>query len=375
MHMFIFVLFPIFAIAQEHLEWGGDLRYRMAQMREDIDDTRRLQQLRVRLGLGADVNDAVKAKIRLATGASAISTNQTLGDSNDPGMSRRSFGIDLAFIDWSFVTDGHVMAGRTPNPFWSPQKAQLIFDSDLAFEGFAAKWEPKSEDMLGFVNFGGFIISENYSAPADSVDIGLVGADLGVGKHSGDWKWTIHMGNYHFLNIHRQPITSVETGAKIDPYSYPYDRFRGNTVDVNDPLLPADQRKYYFKNRYVLAELGAESKWSLPQGGELGFFVDFVRNYMVGNRGNGFEAGVSGRWKRLSGQLAEVSKGSDSVVGAFTDSDTNGGGTDNHGYRLQLSYQLSKNSNVVATQFESKRGLKTVRRDYRGTQIDFSVSF
>src|SRR5258708_1626416 len=80
------------------IDWSGDIRYRLAKGHEDIDENRSYQQLRVRLGLRAEVNDDVHAVIRLATAnaqSSAINSNQTLGESTDPGMPRRGFGIDL----------------------------------------------------------------------------------------------------------------------------------------------------------------------------------------------------------------------------------------------------------------------------------------
>src|SRR4051812_17331197 len=71
-------------------QWSGDIRYRLVKGHESLDEERTYQQLRARLGARADVNEDVQAVLRLMTASSAISGNQTLGDSNDPGMPRRA---------------------------------------------------------------------------------------------------------------------------------------------------------------------------------------------------------------------------------------------------------------------------------------------
>ncbi len=355
-------------------EWSGDIRYRMAQTKEAIDEERKFQQLRVRLGLKAEVNPATKAIIRMATATSAISTNQTLGDSSSPGMARRSFGLDLAYVDWAFHDFGHVWAGRIANPFWSPVKVQTLFDADIAFEGIAAKFEPQWEDGGAFLNLGAFMIAEIYTKPDDVVDTGLAAADLGLRMKHGEFSWTVHAGTYHFLNIQNKPIGRVEASSDVDQYSTPFDRHRGNTVYAPNPTATPTSQRYLFKNQYTLANLGAEARQKVGSG-EVGGFFEYIRNYSIGSQATALEAGILGKTGGLTLSIARVQKEADSVVGAFTDSDSNGGGTDNEGYRLQIAYQISKNATFTGSQFEAERGVDTVKRDYRGTQLDFSVSF
>jgi hypothetical protein len=328
----------------------------------------------VRLGVRAEVNESANVTIRLATASSAISTNQTLGDPADPGMARRGFGLDLAYLDWIFLRHGKILGGRTANPFWSPAKNQLVFDSDLSFEGVAAKWEPKWSSSGAFINLGAFIISENYSGKEDVVDSGLVGGQAGYSRKAGDLTWTVHFATYHYLNIQNRPITSLDKDAKIDPYSYPFDRYRGNTAYVNDPLLPANERRYFFQNQYVLIEAGTEVKQKWREFEFLTFF-NYVCNDRVSRQNIGKEYGLTTKWRKFSISAAGIAKASDSVVAAFSDSDSNGGGTDNSGTRYQLSAQLSQNAQVALTRYKAKRGLDSIKRDFDSTHIDFIASF
>ncbi len=358
------------------MEWSGDLRYRLNKGHEAIDEDRTYHQLRARLGLRAEVNEQVHATIRLATATSAISQNQTLGDSGDPGMPRRGFGIDLAFMDWQVFEAGNLWLGRTANPFWSPNQAQLIFDSDLAFEGLALKVYPHWGRHTAFVNAGAFIISEEYSTANanDLVDVGLVGGDLGYRFSRESMSATAHVGNYYYVNIQDKPVTSLEKSAVTDQYSYPFDSYRGNTIYPNDPLLPVDQRKYYFQHQYVLLEAGAEWKHRLGAF-EYTVFVDLVRNDHLKNLNRGYEYGGVLKYGRFSIGEAWISKKRDAVVAAFTDSDSNGGGTDGLGTKLQLNVQLSKNATLTFSQYKAKRGVDTVEREYALNQLDLGVKF
>lgn len=354
--------------------WSGDLRYRVVHAKEHVDDPRLYQQLRARLGLRADVNENVQAVIRLMTYTSAISGNQTLGDKNDPGMVRRSFGLDWGYIDWDFAPGAQVWAGRTASPFWSPNKAQLIFDGDLAFEGVALKWEPQWSASSMFVNVAGYMIGESYdvagtAAPGqklDDTDIGLLAAQAGFTFKSEDWSWTLLAGSYTFPNVKNKYITMLQASAKTDAYSG-NTRYLGNTVNT-------DNGKYRFATQFSVAELGTEWRHKLA-GLEYFVFGDFVRNTAVADMNYGHEYGAGLKWKILTVSVAEILKSSDAVVAAFTDSDTNGGGTDNRGLRFQLGLQLGKNVTFTVTHHVAKRGIDSFERNFSSTLADLQASF
>lgn len=351
-------------------EWSGDLRIRLNQFSEADDDQHRNQQLRARLNLKADVNPTMKAYVRLATGTTPTSANQTLGDSSAPGMQRRNFGLDQAFVDWTFADQAHLWAGRTANPFWSPNKVQTIFDADATFEGLVLKWDPQWSDSAAFVSAGAFMLSENYSAPDDSVDQGLVALDLGYRGERDGLSFAVHTGTYHFLNVQDQRINRLESGTlSNDTYSEPFLTRRGNTIYE----LAADE--FYYKNQYALFDLGGEVRMKVSGGNEVGAFYEYVKNYAVGELGHAHEFGIIGKWRGIGLSLARIDKDSDSVLAVFTDSDTSGGGTDTEGYRLQISYQFAQNASVLASQFEADRGVDTVKRDYSGSQVDISFNF
>lgn len=368
-------------------QWSGDLRWRGIQLKEHQDDKRTYQQLRARLQFRADVNENTQAVLRMMTATSAISGNQTLGDPKEPGMTRRNFGLDWGYIDYSFSPTGHIWFGRTANPFWSPNKSQLQFDADLSFEGLAVKWEPKiftesatlSKSNL-FFNVASYMIAENFNdaitPKSDLVDIGLLGANIGLALKAKDWTWTTHVGNYYYLNIQNKPISFSSTATaspKIDPYSNnPNERYLGNTVYTDNPL--ATTPKYFFQNKYVLMEVGTEWKQQLDPI-EYTVFVNYIKNTKVDESNQGYEAGVSVKWKFVTVAYAQIAKGRDAAIGAFTDSDTNGGGTDNRGSRYTLAFQLAKNTNLALIHHVAKRGVDSFQRDFVSTFADLQVSF
>ncbi len=358
---------PKFDIKFEPL---GDLRYRISQSKEDIDETRTFHQLRARLGVRANVEKDLTLTFRLATATSAISSNQTLGDSISPGMPRRSFGIDQAFSEFRFGEGFKFWAGRTANPFWAPAKNQLIYDGDLNFEGLALKWEPKWGEAFPFVNLGGFIVNESYDKPYDTVDLGILGAQFGYSVHG----FTFHVGQQAFVNIQDRNIVGLETGAKIDVYQgSAYNVYRGNSVYPSDPLCLVGCN-YLFTNKYLITTGGFEYKTKFSNI-ELMLFGDTIHNTKAPVLNKGYEAGIFLKHERVSVQLAQIFKEADATVGAFTDSDTNGGGTDASGTRAILGYQLSPKSQILLNTFKATRGLDTVKRDFSWTQLDLIASF
>lgn len=362
---------PIATKFETKFEPIGDLRYRISNSKEDIDEARTIHQLRARLGIKAQVEESLALTFRLATATSAIGSNQTLGDSSAPGMPRRSFGLDLAYTDFKIGSDAKLWVGRTANPFWAPAKNQLIYDSDLAFEGLALKYEPKFESWTAFINLGGFMVNESYDKPYDTADLGIAGAQAGVSAAG----FTFHVSQQAFVNIQDRPITGIEAGAKTDPFQgTSFNVYRGNTVYPNDPNLPAASRIYYMQNKFVVMNAGLEYKSKLA-GIECTAFADAIRNTAADRLNNGSEIGLGFKYERLLLQMAQVTKQADSTVGAFTDSDTNGGGTDVSGTRVILSYQLSPKSQIGINSYQAQRGLDTVRRNFSLTQFDLAATF
>ena len=354
------------------LTWSGDLRYRVARGKESIDDERPMQQLRARLGFQADMDESTSLVFRLATGTSAINANQNLGDPTDPGLSRRSFGLDLAFVTWAAAEDLKILAGKTINPFWAPAGESLIFEPTISFEGISIKVETPWSSSKAFLNAGGYIISENYDTNArqDLVDAGIVGMQLGYSQTTSFGTGTVHASSFQFINIQDKEITSIQKDALPDPYSIPYDRYRGNIIYRPDPTL----KLYNFQDKFVLRDLGIEWKLDLAPVGVVEYY-DAVTNTEADDVNRANEMGIALSWGRLLVSWGKFEKQAESLVGAFTDAYVNGGGTDSKGTRVLLSYRLSKSSQISYTQYAAKRGISTVERDYSNSLLDVDISF
>lgn len=348
------------------LQWSGDMRYRFVNLREATDDPRLYQQLRARLGLKAEVQDDLTAILRLATATSAISNNQTLGDATAAGMPRRSFGLDLAYGEWRFADSAKLTMGRVANPFFAPARTQLVFDHDLNFEGASASFQPKWSDSSAFATLAAFIISENYTAPRDSVDTGLLALELGYSlKAAGTW--TAHFARFQYTNVANQSMSRFESAAAVDKYSTPFPRYRGNTVYASGTT---------YNMAYDFAQTEAGIEWKMKdQALELTAYIDWIANELAGSLGGAYEGGFAVHYGRFQALVAYAEKKSDSVVAAFTDSDFSGGGTDNRGTKVSLSYQLSDRSNVVFTDYRATRGIDSVQRDFMAQQLDLSLNF
>ncbi len=354
------------------LSWSGDLRYRVAKVKESIDDERPMQQLRARLGFKAELDERTYLVFRLATGTSAINANQNLGDPSDPGLSRRSFGLDLAYVNWAAEENVRILAGKTINPFWAPGNESLVFDPTISFEGLSLKVETPWSSSKAFFNAGGYIISENYDTNArqDLVDAGIVGGQLGYSLATSLGTGTVHGSSFQFVNIQDKEITSIQKDALPDPYSIPYDRYRGNVIYRPDPTL----KLYNFQDKFVIRDLGLEWKLDLAPVG-VTLFYDALVNTEADDVSKANETGIAITWGRLLVSWGKFEKQAESVVGAFTDAYINGGGTDSKGTRLLLNYRLSKSSQLSYTQYLAKRGNSTVERDYSNSLLDMDISF
>ena len=331
---------------------GGDVRFRHESIDQEGKDTRDRQRVRARVSLDAEVAEGVKAKFRLASGSDdPVSSNQTL----DGGFSTKDINLDRAFIEWKPVAeaDAKLKMGKISSP-WAKMKG-LVWDSDLNPEGvsFHAGGGPI------FFN-AAYLVAEERSSDDETF---MVGAQVGSDVELSDMmNAMVGVSYYGWDNM-------KGFGLLVDDE----DSF-GNTTVEN-----ADGDLVYAED---FGQFQAFGKLSIKAGIPLALYADYiVNNDADGAEDTGYLVGFGlgkasdpGSWA-FDYNFREVQ--ADAVVGAFTDSDYIGGGSDGDGSKLSVKYQLDKNWQFSATYFMTKIGIKPgdAGTDYDRLQLDLIAKF
>jgi hypothetical protein len=344
----------------ENVKVGGDLRYRHESIDSESSKSwskgRHRHRIRARLGIDAKVADDWDVGFRIASGSGdPVSTNQTL----DNSFSSKALWLDLAYFNWhpSGMKGMNVYGGKMKNPFYRAGKNQLIWDSDLNPEGIAAKFQKPLNDATDlFINGGGFWVDER----SGGVDTSLWGAQAYFKHKLGNPDYILAgAGYYDYGNIEGRGNLASTWGGTAS--------FFGNSVDANGN----------FMNDYDVVEGFAE------YGFELGalpvaIFGNYAQNTSaVTNEDTAWLAGFTlnkakkpGSWQATY-MFRDVE--ADAVLGAFTDSDFIGGGTDGQGHTFGFKYQLAKNLQAALTYFLSERD--STDDDYNRLQGDLILKF
>ena len=339
----------------EKIKLSGDFRYRHETIEAENDGKpdRHRNRIRARLGLNAKVNDEWDVGVRIATGGDdPVSTNQTLGSS----FSSKGLRLDKAYLDYhpDAVKNLHILAGKMGNPFHKVGKNQLIWDGDLTPEGIAAKHKfsvGENDEVL--VNGGGFFVTESSSSDADMSLWGIQAA----------WKHQFDKKNHLLGGISYYDFGNIKYAGDLDVDGT---SFFGNTSSDGT-----------FVNDYDMVELFAEigtKSTPIP----LALYGNYVENTAADTKGDsGWLVGCKinkaknpGSWE-FSYDYRELQK--DAVVGAFSDSDFIGGGTNGRGSRFGAKYQLTKNVQAGLTYFLNER--KDGDHNYRRLQVDMVLKF
>ena len=343
----------------ENVKISGDLRYRYEMIDEENKDNRNRNRIRARIGIKGKVTDDVEVGMRLATseevsttgdhtGGDPVSTNQTLDDA----FSKKSIWLDLAYFKWSPKDSGlNVIGGKMENPFYRVGGNQLIWDSDLTPEGIAIQYtRPLGENDELFANAGGFWVNE----VKDGADTGLWGMQGGL-KHTFADKSTLIGGAsyYSYGNINGSgPL--IGTG------------FQGNS---NASSL--------YTNDYDVAEVFGEYGFKIGQT-PAAAFASYVSNTSAStSQDTGWLVGGKlgkckdkGSWE-FSYDYRNLE--ADAVLGAFSDSDFVGGGTNGKGHRFGYTYQLAKNLQGALTYFLNDKS--NDNHGYNRLQADLVFKF
>ena len=391
-----------------NVKLNGDFRYRFEDIHTDpgtfntvgvrgplskADQTKNRirHRLRLRLGFEWTVNDEVTVGGRLATtmNGDPISTNQTLTDA----FSKKAIWLDTAYFDYhpKAVPGLKVRGGKMDNPFYVPGKTQMVWDHDLTPEGLAVSYTntmtssptgPEYREVpLELAATAAYFLVQERSIDVETQMFGVQGT-----------------AKYNFAE---DGSTSLLAGASYFDYGH---------IKGFPPLFdPANT----FGNALSLAVLGgtalyaddfniveAFTEFTIPVWERpLVLYGDFAantahvdKNYDPKSRGIAWALGTSyGRcvpphsWS-VRYEYRDV--GRDAVVGAFSDSDFGGGGTNSKGHVLGADFMLLKNTRLAVTYFINDNmgsdwlrmvpvfgGKEKVAGPYRRLQVDLNFKF
>jgi len=350
----------------------GDLRYRyesiMDDSKKDSDGdtiTRERNRIRARLSAEAKPADDLKVGVELSTGQSdPVSGNQTIGD----GFMKDEMKLNLAYLEWSALSsdsphEAKFTAGKMKNPFINV--SDLVWDGDLTPEGVAFKGQLGSEKVSLLGNAGYIWVKERSAESDDS----MLYAGQGAVKIQFVPEVYLLAGASYYAYENMEGFDVVDWENRNSSY--------GNST-VKGTVSGSTTNKAY-KYEYTPIEYFAELNiWA---GLPISLYGQMVANDDADDLEKGHLYGVLlGKAKNkgtfeIGYAFAELEK--DAVVGAFTDSDRWGGGTDGKSHKMHAKYQITKNLQFGATYFMGERLISDDSKttDYDRLQVDLVAAF
>ena len=180
----------------EGISFSGDLTVREESMLHNSDwgtDDVHHGRMRLRAGLGFEIDESWSAAVRVSSGRSNTSTFQDLDALND----QFELFIDRAYIQYETETPKPVQitAGRCPNPYL---KSGMVWDSDYNPDGLCEKIRFPLEKATILLNLGQHVVSEDARSDYRVVFYGIQpGVKFPVGKVS----LTVAMSMYSFHHV------------------------------------------------------------------------------------------------------------------------------------------------------------------------------
>jgi Putative porin len=339
---------------------------------------------RVRLAIDATVTDNLQAGIRLATGnqPDPVSTNQTLGNTG----SQYQFNLDRAYLKYDAVNDEGfkwltLTGGRIANPWYVgggefTGGSELVWDTDLSFEGFAAtarhslgssSSQPNKYDNSRsvYATVGAFPLQET---ALSSHDKWLFGGQLGLnwGFNNQD-ALKAGIAYYDYRNITARPNnnnpSTCDTNNPRNNLSVPQFTQFGNSVAVicNDntntlPGLYGLATDYNIINANISYDMAAFAPYHVIFGADyaknIGFNkkdVQALAGRVIEDETNAWQTRIDFGWPKVdrAGQWNVFALYKyierDAVLDAYTDSDFHLGGTNAKGWVIGGNYGLMKN--------------------------------
>ena len=290
----------------------GDLRYRFQTVEEAGDTTKNRQRIRARLGAYAEVNKFTTAGIRIRTGKTASSANQTIGDSFDA----KDIYFDLAYLTMAPADAkyGSVTLGKMKYP-WRVTTS-MIWDSDVNPEGAAYKYSSKMNNTHIFASAGYFKVEDEKDS---THDLNLASAQVGITQALGE-----------------------KVGMTLGGSYFDYD----NELDFS------------YLVRYGIAEGFAEL--SVKEVLPIPFKIcgNYINNTEESSNNEGFCVGIKLGSAKKNGWEAKVGfrdLDANAAPEDFVDSDFAGGETDVKGAWVKAKYNICKNLQIGCTYIDGEK--------------------
>ncbi|MBF0407386.1 MAG: putative porin [Candidatus Riflebacteria bacterium] len=325
-------------------------------------------RVRLRLGFDTIINKDTDFKVRFST-----SEDRNVGMQGNPTSTNLTF-TNVASKKPVFIDVGQLvfrssdvkglllMLGKFETPFHAPGGTDLLWDRDLTLEGGAVKYENKNGDWNFSSVLGGFVLMER----RNSNDSNMFGGQVAFKHTNHERKHNVVFGaGYYGFNRTK--------GRQVFDWQGE-NRNYGNTKNADNLYI------YDYKE----AECFVETTWeagSVKRVMPVSLFGNIVKNLDSEVDDNkGWLLGVSVGKLSKPGDYAfkydyrMLEK--DAVVGAITDSDSLGGGTNGKGRRFSIERQTMKNVTLKASYFDNVINISdedTNNRNYKLKRLQMEV--
>ncbi len=384
----------------DRVEWTGDirLRYQLDQFADsnalpgvlsssevrnavvnNSTEDRERQRIRALFGANLKINDWLTGGIRFTTGLlqTPVTPNQTEGFSQGKFI----FGLDRAFLEAKPTPWLSLVGGRFANPFFTGNArlgTDLLWDPDLAFDGFAANFHPQlNQHWKLFSTVGAFPIEEIESSDTNKArDKWLYAAQGGI-EWVANNQSSVKLGvaYYDFKNVEGQsnPVGNSLKYAGTVPLwrqkgnnTFSVDAANGNNCGANLTNPCGLASKFQLINVTGEIDLAMFDPVHVLLHGayvkNIGFDAQEIfrrtgNRYKEENEGYEFALKVGhpvmkqlhdwqvfGGYRRLE---------ADAMLDGFSDSNFRLGGTDAKGYFVGGQYGLGKNAWLTARYFST----------------------
>ncbi len=344
---------------QAHGEWiwGGEMRIRGHTEKSGDNEARVMERLRLRLDVQAIIDEELRAELRLASGTSNRSANQTLGDSSAPGAPRRIFGLDLAYMEWKPAFFAKFDLGKIPQLHYRPGASSILLDENISLEGGGGVLDYTWLDTWRVALAGGsVIVRENYDtyySVANSNNM-INWAQVRGQWQAGRYRVTAGGGFFNYTSLKGKKFSDLVNGGTAN----------GNTTSLTGTIAnPYLAREYFMEGFIPLSAV------------DLSVFFERIENHETPDCNWAIWSGMSLAHKTWEAQVAYAEVKPDPVPALFTNADLAGGTTDARGWVITARWKASPNLNLKLWQFVNRIQASTVNKEYNKTYLDLSASF